>query len=433
MKNYLKNIMIGTLAVLVMASPLVSFAKNDNNNGKGKGSENSKKEQSLNNDKKQSNDDHDDDQKKESKKNDDKKPNVASLSCTRAYGHLFAFGWFKKNSISDEERAYIAANCRLPFGIGKKFHGNNASTTPDVIAPVITDVASTAGKVQADIRWITNEYADSVVFWGTSSSVDTSDSANKTTNTHLTKNHQVVLKNLTSDTTYYFVVRSKDVAGNQSLSGTNSFKTKVASTTDTQAPAISGVATMVSTSTITVGWNTNENTTDRVYYSTSLPVTPNASTTSYVSNASTTKVHSVQITGLAANTTYYIVIESTDGAGNVSTSATFSAKTNALPVVVDTTAPILSSIASVTGASTSTISWITDEVSTSKVFYSTSTPLDITSSTTQSVLNGGLVTSHSIDLTGLATSTTYYFKIQSVDTSGNTATSSEFNTTTLAQ
>lgn len=427
MKTYLKNIMIGTLAVLVMASPLVSFAKNDDN--RGKGSENSRKEQSHGNSNKfAKNDD-----RKNNNRSDDDKEKRKNTSCTRAYGHIIAFGWLKKNSISDEERAYIAANCYLPFGIHKKFRGNNASTTPDVTAPTITNITSNAGRVQADIRWNTNEYADSVVFWDTDDSIDTSDSSSKkASNSRLTKNHQVLLKNLTADTTYYYIVRSKDIAGNQTLSGVNSFKTKVPSS-DAQFPVISTVVTSVGTTSITVGWKTNEVTTDRVYYSTSLPVTINASSTSYVSSASSTKIHSLPIIGLSANTTYYIVIESTDSAGNVSTSATFSAKTTTLPVVTDTTAPIMSSIAALTGASTSTISWITNEISTSKVFYSTSTPLNIASSTTQSILNGNLVTNHSIDLSGLATSTTYYFMVQSVDGSGNTATSNEFSATTLAQ
>lgn len=432
MKTYLKNIMIGTLAVLVMTSPLTSFAKDNDN--RGKGSENSKKEQTRGSDKQSKSDD----RKGEGRSNDrddddDDRKSFTSNSCVRAYGHLIAFGWLKKNSISDEERTYIAANCNLPFGIHKKFRGNNSTTTPDVTAPVLSNITSTAGKVQADIRWNTNEYADSVVFWDTDDSIDTSDSSSKkASNSRLTKNHQVLLKNLTADTTYYYIVRSRDVAGNQTLSSVNSFKTKVPSS-DAQFPVISTVVTSVGTSSITVGWKTNEVTTDRVYYSTSLPVTINASSTSYVSNASSTKIHSLPISGLLANTTYYLVIESTDLAGNVSTSATFSAKTSALPVVADTTAPIISSIASIIGASTSTISWITDEVSNSKVFYSTSTPLNIASSSTQSVLNGNLVTSHSIDISGLATSTTYYFMVQSVDGSGNTATSSEFSATTLAQ
>jgi hypothetical protein len=424
MKNYIKNIAIGTLAVLIVASPLATFAKDNGNDNKQKGRDEVKKEQSRSNDR--------DDDRRENDDNDKKYTSNTKFSCARAYGHFFAQGWSKKNTAEDYGK-YISDNCYFPFGINKKFRGNNASTTPDVTAPTISNVTSTAGKVQADVRWMTNEYADSIVFWGTSSSVDTSDSANKTANTRLTKNHQVLLKNLTSDTTYYFIVRSKDVAGNQSLSSVASFKTKVASTTDTQFPVISSVVTSVSTSTINVGWKTNENTTDRVYYSTSLPVTINASSTSYVSNASSTKVHALSLTSLNANTTYYLVIESTDTAGNVTTSATFSAKTNALPVVTDTTAPVLSSIVATPGASTSTVSWVTDELSTSKVFYSTSTPLDVNAGTTRSILNSSLVTSHSIQLSGLATSTIYYFKVQSVDNSGNTAISSEYSATTLAQ
>ncbi len=419
--------MIALLAITIAATPLISFAKENDKKDDQKGrSESSKGLMQKNN----NDDDRDDDNDNKNRKNGDNKNHT---SCVRAYGHLFAFGWNKKNSLSDDDRAYISGNCYLPFGIAKKFRGYNATTTPDVTAPVISNLSTNAGKTQADIRWSTNEQSDSVVFWNTSSSVDTSNSAtNKVSNNRLTKGHQVLLRNLTPDTTYYVIVRSRDAAGNQTLSTVTSFKTKAPSA-DNQLPIISNVVTLVSTSTVQVGWKTSENTTDRVYYSTTLPVTINASTTAYVSNASLTKNHGMTITGLAANTTYYLVIESTDTAGNVSTSATFSAKTNALAVVTDTTAPIVSSIGVVAGASTSTVSWTTNELSTSKVFYSTITPLDISTSTTQSVLNGSLVTSHSVSLSGLATSTVYYFKVQSVDAAGNTQTSGEFTATTLAQ
>ncbi|MDQ2933218.1 MAG: hypothetical protein M3Q80_02450, partial [bacterium] len=133
------------------------------------------------------------------------------------------------------------------------------------------------------------------------------------------------------------------------------------------------------------------------------------------------------LTGLDSNTTYYVVIESTDAAGNVTTSATFSAKT---AVIVDTTAPVISSIAHTTGSSTSTITWLTNEPATSKVFFGTSTPLNIATA-----MNSGtttLSTSHSVTLTGLATSTAHYFKVQSTDASANVQTSSEFAATTTS-
>jgi hypothetical protein len=76
-----------------------------------------------------------------------------------------------------------------------------------------------------------------------------------------------------------------------------------------------------------------------------------------------------------------------------------------------------------------TVTWTTDEPADSQVEYGTasgnysnSSPLDETD-----------VTSHSVTLSGLAASTTYYYRVKSRDPSGNLATSAEqtFHTWTL--
>ncbi len=442
MKNYITPITIGALALLIVATPFTSFAKNDNNK---KLENNSKKEQSRNNEKNKSddNDDDDNDQSRninsdKSRDNDDddmkKNKNNSNNTCLKAYGHLFNFGWSKKNndSISESDKEFIRTNCYLPFGISKKFRGNNASTTSDVTAPVISNIVSSTAKKQAEVRWMTDEYSDSVVFWNTTNTIDTSDTATqKVVNNNLTKKHQVILRNLTPDTTYYVIVRSRDVTGNKSLSSVSSFKTKAISP-DAQLPVISNVVTAVGTTTINVGWKTNENATDRVYFSTTLPVVINASTTSYVSNASSTKNHALTIPGLNPNTTYYIIIESTDTAGNVTTSATFSAHTNSINVPADVTPPVSSALNATPGSSTTTVTWTTNELATSKVFYSSTNPLDINATTTSFISDGSLKLNHSISVMGLATSTAYYFKVQSVDASGNTVTSGQVNATTTS-
>ncbi|PIR70486.1 MAG: hypothetical protein COU46_01270 [Candidatus Niyogibacteria bacterium CG10_big_fil_rev_8_21_14_0_10_42_19] len=93
----------------------------------------------------------------------------------------------------------------------------------------------------------------------------------------------------------------------------------------------------------------------------------------------------------------------------------------------DNIAPAILSI-TVTNATTTsaTINWTTDEPATSKVYYLTTTPLSLP--LVRSTI--ALVTSHSVDLTDLTASSTYYFILESADASGNTATSSEssFNT-----
>lgn len=92
----------------------------------------------------------------------------------------------------------------------------------------------------------------------------------------------------------------------------------------------------------------------------------------------------------------------------------------------DNTKPIISNVRTSTGSTTTTISWNTDEPSTSYLYYSTSTPLDVNGSNTLSVSNKSLTTKHSLNITGLASNTIYHFIIKSVDASDNTATSSEF-------
>lgn len=309
MKTSLKYIVMTALAVTLVASPFVSFAKEngaDQKNEKNNKVERVKKQGDGN----------------KNEHNDSSRLTKVNTSCLKAYGHLIAPGWLKKNWTNT-----VDANCWLPFGIAKKFRGNNASTTPDVTAPVISNLAFNPALKQAEVRWSTDENSNSVVFWSLTSTIDTSDAAtNRITKADYTKNHRVILRNLTPDTTYYVIVKSKDVSGNSSLSSVGSFKTKTP-TADTQVPVISNVVTLIGTSSIQVGWKTHENTTDRVYYSTILPVTLNASTTSYVSNTTGAQNHALTISSLSPNTTYYLVIESTDGAGNVTTSATFSATT----------------------------------------------------------------------------------------------------------
>jgi hypothetical protein len=424
MKTSLKYIAVSALAFTLMASPFVGFAK-EKENEKAKGNENKAKievTKKLASSSKDRDNDHDADDR-----NDHKGP-ASETSCFKAYGHLIAPGWFKNNGTVQAD----VSTCWLPFGIAKKFHGYNASTTPDVTAPVISNVTFNPAQTQSEVRWSTNENSNSVVFWNTTASVDTSDTAtNRIVKNDYTKNHKVIIKNLTPNTTYYVVVKSKDSSNNYSISSVGSFITKTP-VADTQVPVISNVVTIIGTSTVQVGWKTNENTTDRVYYSTILPVALNASTTLYASNTVGAQNHTLTIADLASNTTYYLVIESTDAAGNVTTSATFSVHTGTVIVPADVTPPVISSLGATPGSSTTTVTWTTNELATSKVYYSTINPLDVGTSTTQSILNGSLVTSHSISITGLATSTTYFFKVQSVDASGNTRTSDQISAITTA-
>jgi hypothetical protein len=97
----------------------------------------------------------------------------------------------------------------------------------------------------------------------------------------------------------------------------------------------------------------------------------------------------------------------------------WTAGTNPLPVISSVTST------AITGTS-ATITWTTDQASSSQVKYGTTTSYGSLSAITNT-----LVTSHSVNLAGLAPGTTYDYAVMSADAAGN-ATSANFTFSTSA-
>lgn len=90
---------------------------------------------------------------------------------------------------------------------------------------------------------------------------------------------------------------------------------------DTTRPTFSNITVSgIGSTTATIGWNTNEAATGKVYYGTTTPV--QFETFLSVGTTSTSTVHSLMLSGLSASTTYYYALESKDVAGNTATSST---------------------------------------------------------------------------------------------------------------
>ena len=84
---------------------------------------------------------------------------------------------------------------------------------------------------------------------------------------------------------------------------------------------------------------------------------------------------------------------------------------------VDETAPAISSVpSSVSGSGSATITWNTNEAADSRVDYGTN-PDALTASQSGSTL----VTSHSVELTGLKPTANYYYRVSSQDAAGNSS------------
>ena len=98
----------------------------------------------------------------------------------------------------------------------------------DIIAPIITSVTSSSiTSSTATISWITNEFSNSTVNYGTTTSL-----GSETHSVSSVKSHSIGLSSLTASTLYYYKVSSCDSSGNCNTSSRYSFTTSDASTTN---------------------------------------------------------------------------------------------------------------------------------------------------------------------------------------------------------
>jgi len=94
----------------------------------------------------------------------------------------------------------------------------------------------------------------------------------------------------------------------------------------------------------------------------------------------------------------------------------FGAAAGLFSVTADSSGPVISALqAGSVGSTTATISWTTDEVSDSQLYYRVAGQ----SIYQQMDVDQSMVTSHSIVLTGLTPDTAYEYYVRSVDDSGN--------------
>jgi hypothetical protein len=128
------------------------------------------------------------------------------------------------------------------------------------------------------------------------------------------------------------------------------------------------------------------------------------------------------VTGLNPGT-YYFAVTAENTSGVSSGYSNQVSKT-----IADTTPPTISSVvASGVTASGATVTWTTDEASTSAVEYGLTTSYGASSA-----LDSTRVTAHSRTLSGLTPSTAYHFRVLSVDATGNAGVSADYTLTTAA-
>lgn len=189
--------------------------------------------------------------------------------------------------------------------------------------------------------------------------------------------------------------------------------------TDSTPPVITNTVVInITISSATVTWETDEPATSQVNYGTTSDLDQQSELDTELITS-----HSVTLDSLDEDTTYNFTVTSADAADNETTSdqQSFTTATDdgVPPDISDVTAIDITS----DGA---TITWTTDEDSTSQVDYGTTEAYG-----SSSILDSNLVQEHSVILTGLDAETLYHYQVKSQDAAGNEATSEDktFSTT----
>jgi hypothetical protein len=277
----------------------------------------------------------------------------------------------------------------------------NGQGGSDLTPPTITSVTATNLVPQGvEISWTTDELANSTVGY----SVDTGYATEEGSPT-MTTDHSVILSNLTPNTTYNFRVKSEDPNAN-----TSNWSTGYQFTTP-PGPAISNVTVPeVTSATAKISWITDTISDSYVVYSTNA----NMASSTQVGSATLVNNHVVTLTGLTEGETYYYYVKSTDATMNES-SDTNAGEYYSFVTQIDNAGPVISSVTVATVSNTqATVTWTTDENSTSQLFYG-----ETTSYGSSSTIDSALSVRHSVTISGLTPETTYYFKVSSTDVGGN--------------
>lgn len=134
-------------------------------------------------------------------------------------------------------------------------------------------------------------------------------------------------------------------------------------------------------------------------------------------------------TTLPEGTTFYVTVPGTafkDSSNNYFDG--FTASTTWVFTTADLTPPVISSIATSTATTTATVGWSTNELASTRLWYSADSSF---ASSTSETDTSPRVLSHQVALSNLVACTLYNFKVVSKDASSNIATSSNASFTTI--
>jgi hypothetical protein len=294
----------------------------------------------------------------------------------------------------------------IGYSLDQIFRTSDAAAISEVKVSDITISSAT-------VSWKTNTISTSTVFYGKTSSYGNTvvdQSASQTTI------HTVKLDNLDDDATYNFKIGGTDTEGTPISSDNYVFTTP-------PTPKVSNVKYEqdkdTAVPTVNVIWDSNVPVSSVVDLYEKGSLIPKQ-----VSKADLEEDHRLTVTNLKDNTEYSIIVSGRDEFGNKAVSNTIEFKT-----ALDTRPPKVSNIeveSEIVGFGADAkgqlvISWETDEMATSQVYYGVGVSGSEYSSKT--LEDETLTTHHVVVISDLQPSTSYHFAVVSKDEGGNQARS----------
>ncbi len=305
------------------------------------------------------------------------------------------------------------------------------AANPDAYGPVISNITinsvTTAGAV---VAWTTDEIADSQIEYGLTDTYGFETALSASLGTA----HLQTFTDLQVGTTYHLRVKSKDTAGNVTISEDHVFTTESAPLVADTPPVIlaQGVASVTSSS-VLVLWTTDEIASSQIEY---------GLTTDYGSHtaldASLGLEHAVTINDLTPGATYHYRIKTTSSAGQTTYSGDDTFTMQSITVTVEPSAGSSSSSSSISlvaseieagtlTANEALIIWTTSAPADAEVEYGLTTRYG-----SHTTIDASLGLAHGVLIDTLQPATTYHYRIKSHDALGNLVTSEDHTFTTLA-
>lgn len=232
--------------------------------------------------------------------------------------------------------------------------------------------------------------------------------------------HEVVLYGLTPDTTYHFQLRSKAQLGPTAISRDYTFKTSIE-----ELQIISYYSQVIDNETALFRWVTNKEADSAVTFAPYLGGVLAIDQSKTIKDNSYSVIHEITVSDFVAGTFYDIELSSSDQEGNVVTKILpqFSTSDEDMPPEISHIKADSTVFVDRSNKTQTIISWLTNEPSTSRVYFQEGVHGSGTELSDSTNLNTNYTKEHVMVITKFKPGVVYSFQVESIDSTDNAAVS----------